>query len=237
MDTVKINWSGGKDSTASVLLHFERGDECKIVCYVPFFDVSTPLILKDHYTHILKTADRFREWGAQVWIVHGQTYVDHFYHRSTRGKYKGRMFCWPCFIRGACGFKRDSKVKALSCLDVGQYDYEDVGIAYDEVDRQCQLSVEKRSILVEKRLTEKDALELCKEHGCLSPIYSTTGRDGCALCPNAKKAEREKWLQENPNVISVLLEMQRVAAIERPGQFPLRGLKNFIEESDVYDDA
>lgn len=34
-DTVKISWSGGKDSTASVLLHLERGDNCKVVYYIP----------------------------------------------------------------------------------------------------------------------------------------------------------------------------------------------------------
>lgn len=229
MDTVKISWSGGKDSTAATLLHLYRGDKCKVVCYVPLFDADTPLIRKQHYEHIMKTADLFRSRGAEVWVVHGQTYVDHFYRRSTRGKYKGRMFCWPCFIRGACGFKRDSKEKALNSINVGNYDYQDIGIAADEVDRHGQLNNEKRSILVEMGYTEKDAKILCKEKGCLSPIYETTGRDGCALCPHAKESERLQWMQEYPQVGPVILEMQRVAAIERPGMFPLRKHQNFIE--------
>lgn len=228
MDTVKISWSGGKDSTAAVILHLRRSDHCKVVCYVPFFDSDTPLIRKDHYAHILKTADLFRKQGAQVWIVHGQTYVDYFYRRSSRGKYKGRMFCWPCIIRGACGFKRDSKEKALNQLDVGAYDYQDIGIAVDEKDRQAQLDNTKRSILVEMGLTEEDARKLCEDVGALSPIYNTTTRDGCALCPHAKAPEREQWLSENPHVVPIILEMQRIAAIERPGQFPLRSHKNFI---------
>lgn len=228
MDTVKISWSGGKDSTAAVLLHLRRGDQCKVVCYIPFFDIDTPLIRKDHYAHILKTADLFRKQGAHVWIVHGQTYVDYFYRRSSRGKYKGRMFCWPCIKRGACGFKRDSKEKALDQLDVGPYDYQDIGIAFDEKDRQAQLDNTRRSILVEMGLTEEDARKLCEDVSALSPIYNTTTRDGCALCPHAKAAEREQWLSENPHVIPAILEMQRIAAVERPGQYPLRNHKNFI---------
>lgn len=229
MSTVKCSWSGGKDSTAAVLLHLERGDVCKVVCYIPYFDEHTPLILNDHYQHLIRTARRFEEMGAEVYFVHGITYCEYFFHRSTRGKYKGRMFCWPCFLRGCCGFKRDSKVKALDRCDCGHFDYRDVGIAYDEKDRQAQLSESRRSILVEMRITEKEAFEICRLNGMLSPIYNRTGRDGCALCPNAKKSERVKWLNENPHVVSKLLEMQHVASIERPGMYPLRNCQNFIE--------
>lgn len=229
MSIVKCFWSGGKDSTASVLLHLERGDVCKVVSYVPFFDEHTPLILNDHYQHLKRTALRFEEMGATVFFVRGITYCEYFYHRSTRGKYKGRMFCWPVFIRGKCGFKRDSKVRALDRLDCGVCDYQDIGIAYDEKDRQSQLSENRRSILVEMHITEKDALEICRRYGMLSPIYARTGRDGCALCPNASKTEREAWLSENPHAVTKLMEMQRVASIERPGIYPLRNCRNFIE--------
>lgn len=236
MSVVKCNWSGGKDSTTAVLLHCDRGDVCKVVCYVPFFDEQTPLVLNDHYQHLMRTALRFEEMGAKVFFVHGITYCEYFFHRSTRGKYKGRMFCWPSFQRGRCGFKRDSKLKAIDRLDCGVYDYQDIGIAYDEKDRQSQLSENKRSLLVEMRITEKDAFEICRRNGMLSPIYDRTGRDGCALCPHASKTERDLWLSENPHVVSSLIDMQRVASVERPGQFPLRNHQNFIESEVVTND-
>lgn len=229
MSIVKCSWSGGKDSTAAVLLHLERGDVCKVVCYIPYFDEHTPLILNDHYQHLIRTARRFEEMGGKVYFVHGITYCEFFFHRSTRGKYKGRMFCWPSYITGQCGFKRDSKTKAIDRLDVGHFDYQDIGIAYDETDRQGQLSNSKRSILVELSITENDAMEICRRKGMLSPIYSRTSRDGCALCPHARKTERDAWLSENPHVVSTLIDMQRVASIERPGMFPLRNYQNFIE--------
>lgn len=229
MSIVRCSWSGGKDSTAAVLLHLERGDVCKVVCYIPYFDASTPLILNEHYQHLISSARKFEENGAEMFFVHGITYCEYFFHRSTRGKYKGRMFCWPCYIRGCCGFKRDSKERAIARLDCGVFDYQDIGIAFDEKDRQSQLSENKRSILVEMSITEHDALEICQRYGMLSPIYSRTGRDGCALCPNASKRERDLWLSENPHVVSKLIDMQCVASIERPGMFPLRNHQNFIE--------
>ena len=74
MAIVKVMWSGGKDSTATVLLHLQRGDKVKAVCYIPMFTEEIPLILKDHYEFILKTADYFRSKGADVYIVSGMTY-------------------------------------------------------------------------------------------------------------------------------------------------------------------
>ena len=91
MATVKVGWSGGKDSTATVLLHLERGDKVKAVCYIPMFTKEIPLILKDHYQFILNTADYFRSLGAEVYIVTGITYVEYVLRRATRGKNKGPL--------------------------------------------------------------------------------------------------------------------------------------------------
>lgn len=66
MDIVKVGWSGGKDSTASVLLHLEQGDKVKAVCYVPMFTKDIPLITKEHYDFIVHTAERLRQMGAEV---------------------------------------------------------------------------------------------------------------------------------------------------------------------------
>lgn len=67
--TVKVSWSGGKDSTCAVLLHLEAGHKVKAVNYTPMFTEEIPLLLKDHYEFIQKTAERFRDWGGRG--VHG----------------------------------------------------------------------------------------------------------------------------------------------------------------------
>lgn len=190
-DIVKVSWSGGKDSSCAVMKHLELGHKVKAVCYIPMFTEEIPFICKNHYEFILRTADKFRALGAEVHIVTGETYFHFVLRRSSRGKFKGRMFGFPLFQSGKCGFKRDSKIKALDALDIGYYDYEDIGIAADEVARHGQLTEKKRSILCELGITEQDAKEYDILHDILSPHYDYNTRDGCALCPNAKVAERE----------------------------------------------
>lgn len=229
MAIVKVGWSGGKDSTATVLLHLQRGDKVKAVCYIPMFTKEIPLILKDHYHFILHTADYFRSLGAEVFIVSGITYCEYVLHRATKGKYKGLIFGFPCFVRGQCGFKRDSKIKACRELDVGYYDYESIGIAWDETSRHNQLNDKLRSILVEEKYTQSDCVALCLENNVYSPVYNERSRDGCALCFNAKANERKRWFADYPEAFNILLNLQNVVRAERPDRTPLRNYMWFIE--------
>lgn len=229
-DIVKVSWSGGKDSTCAVLKHLELGHIVKAVCYMPMFTNDIPLITKEHYKFIMKTADRFRNLGVEVHIVTGKTYYDFVLTRSSRGKFKGRMFGFPYFIPSLCGYKRDSKIKALSHCDVGEYDYEDIGIAFDETARQRQLNDKKRSILCELKMTEDDAKKYVLKHDMLSPHYVTQKRDGCALCPNARISERKQWFDDYPKAISLVKFLQNEVKRERPEQSPLRNHKFFIDE-------
>ena len=218
-DVVKVSWSGGKDSTCAVMRHIERGDTVKAVCYIPMFTDTIPLLLKDHYEFILRTADKFRSMGAEVYIVKGITYYEYVHKRSSRGKFKGRPFGFPCVIKEWCGFKRDSKLKALSEIDIGQYDYEDIGIAADETRRHAQLTDKKRSILCELGITEQMATEFDKEHGVLSPHYKTHGRDGCTLCPHAKASERERSGSSNtPRQFPSLSSYRNLSRLNAPAK-------------------
>lgn len=230
MSIVKCNWSGGKDSTYATFLHIQQGDEVKVVNYIPMLNDHIPMLLKCHYEFILSTAERFRKMGATVDIVSGMTYVDFVHYRSTRGKHKGRSFGFPPFQRGWCNFKRDSKIKALEQVDVGDYDYEDIAIAFDEVERHNQLNDTKRSILVEKKITEHDARIGCIENNLLSPHYDLLKRDGCTLCPNASAVERQMWFHDYPEAFDIVLDLQEFVRRERPDQTPLRNHRWFIEE-------
>lgn len=233
MDVVKVSWSGGKDSSCAAHLHMLQGDDCIICNYTPMFTEKIPLILKDHYEFILQTADRFREMGAKVHIVHGETYWDYVTRIAKAGKNEGKILGFPCFIRGQCGFKRDSKEKAISKLDSLfslKYDYQDIGIAYDEADRRKQLSEIKRSILVERKITEEMATQYCKKNGLYSPHYIRFNRDGCVLCPHAPARERNEWFMQYPEAFELVLQLQERVRQERPEMYPLRNYRYFIEE-------
>lgn len=93
--TVKVSWSGGKDSTCAVLLHLRDGHKVKAVNYIPMFTEEIPLLLKDHYEFIQKTAERFRDMGADVYMVTGMTYCDFVLRRKTKGADKGGIMGFP----------------------------------------------------------------------------------------------------------------------------------------------
>lgn len=233
MAIVKIGWSGGKDSTCAVMEHIKIGDKVKAVCYVPMFTNEIPLISKDHYAFIIETADYFRGLGADVYFANnGLTYYEYVTHIALNGKDKGRIFGFPIVGRGMCGFKRDGKAKALSSCDVGDFDYEGVGIAFDEVSRHKQLNDSFRSILVEKEITESMATDFCINNGLYSPHYLHIGknkkRDGCALCCNASEDERQTWYSDFPEAVPILIELQNLVKLERPERPPLRDYKYFI---------
>lgn len=237
MSVVKIGWSGGRDSTCAVMEHIERGDKVKAVCYIPMFTKEIPLISQKHYDFIKNTSEYFRSLGAEVYFANGGiTYYEYVTHVSQKGKNKGEIFGFPIVGRGMCGFKRDGKLKALSLCDVGEYDYEGVGIAFDEVKRHKQLNEHLRSILVEKKITEQMAADRCKERGLYSPHYAGKGnkkiRDGCALCCNATEEERQEWYADYPEAVPVVIELQNLVKAKRPDRPPLRCYKYFIE-SDI----
>lgn len=234
MSIVKIGWSGGKDSTTAVMKHIEKGDKVKVVNYTPMFTREIPLILKDHYTFIKQTANFFRTLGAEVYFADkGLTYYEYVTHIALRGKCKGQMFGFPIVGAGMCGFKRDGKLKALSLCDVGEYDYESVGICFDEVKRQKQLTENLRSILCELKITQEGSRQYCLENGLYSPHYTyKTKRDGCALCYNAKEEERQRWFEDFPEAIPIVLQLQDMVKNNRPDRPPLRGFRYFIEQGE-----
>ena len=227
--TVKVSWSGGKDSTCAVLLHLEAGHKVKAVNYTPMFTEEIPLLLKEHYEFIQNTAERFRDMGAEVYMVTGMTYYDFVLRKKTKCADKGGIMGFPCFIPRMCKFKNFSKERALHRCDVGYYDYEDIGIAYDEEKRQSQLNEKFRSILVECEITEQQAMEICKHFDLLSPLYKHYNRDGCTLCPNAPKREREQWFREFPEAIPLVKELQDKVKAEKPeNHTPLRNHEWFL---------
>ena len=240
INTVKICWSGGKDSTCAVMQHILRGDEAKVVCYIPMFNEKIPLISKQHYEFILRTSEYFESLGGKVYFAKdGLNYSQYVTHIAKSGKCKGQIFGFPIVGRGMCGFKRDGKLRSLSLCNVGQYDYESIGIAYDEPKRHAQLNKDLRSILCELRISEDDAVEFCKKNNLYSPHYSCIGkkkmRDGCALCYNASQKEREAWFADYPEAIPLVMELQKIVREKRPDRPPLRGYRYFFEEEGEAD--
>lgn len=176
------NWSGGKDSTASIILAHEHDEPLDLIVFAEvMFDRNTSGELPEHIEFVKQCIPVFESWGYKVEILHSsKTYMDCFHHRTVRGKRVGKK---KGFVMvGRCDVQRDCKLKPIQDFwkniseDFVQY----IGIAVDEpmrLDRVAK-SNKKVSLLQKYRYTEEMAYELCRRYDMLSPIYGFAPRGG-----------------------------------------------------------
>lgn len=200
-----ISWSGGKDSTASVILAHENGDpvDLIIMCVVDF-DKSRG-ISGEHPEHIAWVMNYakplFENWGYKVVIISPEhDYIHFFYHIITKSKKPERNGKLGGFLLGGmCRMteqKTDTIHRYISQLTKEREEY--VGIAIDEPERLERLNEKKGKVsLLEKySYTEQMAKDICERYGLLSPIYKISKRGGCWFCPN-QKIQEFAYLKKN----------------------------------------
>lgn len=218
-----MSWSGGKDSTASIILaHIHNEPIDSIVFAEVMFDIAHE-VSGENPQHInfirSKAKPLFESWGYKVDIVHSDrdflSVFNRIIERPTKHmEHKGMKYGFP--PSGLCSVKRDCKMRAIKAYykDLTDRYIQYVGIAIDEPKRLDSLhKTENISLLEKYGLTEADAMQLCKEYGLLSPTYSLSKRGGCWFCPNAKLEEHRDIRNRYPDVWKqyVALEDEKVA--------------------------
>lgn len=203
------SWSGGKDSTASIILNHLTGEPLDVILFTEVMYDRKRNISGEDPDHIRfiyeKAKPLFESWGYKVEILRASSdYLDVFYHKVTRGPSKGMTYGFP--LNGHCAVKRDCKLppieEYLDSLDEEYLQY--IGIAVDEPSRLVSLKKMPQAVsLLEKyHYTEQMAYDLCAKYDLLSPIYTRLGnkRGGCWFCPNAKCCEHKKLRKEQPEL-------------------------------------
>lgn len=176
------SWSGGKDSTATIILAHENNEPLdEIVFCEVMFDKEISGELPEHIDFIKnKAIPLFESWGYKVTVLHSdKTYMDCFNHYPTKGKRKGMGLKTGFPMAGKCTINKDCKVGPIRKYKkmLGKViDY--IGIASDETKRLEKLDETRISLLAKYNITEKDAFELCKKYDMLSPIYDFSPRGG-----------------------------------------------------------
>lgn len=206
-----MSWSGGKDSTASIILAHENNEPLDTIVFCEvMYDLKNNISGEnpEHIKFIKEEAKPlFESWGYQVEILRAnRDYLD-FFHRiimypRKHMDHKGKKFGFPCY--GLCGVKRDLKLKPIDQYyksisdEIIQY----VGICTDEKRRLTSLRNQpgRISLLEKYGFTERMAREKCEEYGLLSPSYQFSDRGGCWFCPNAKLAEHRIIKEKYPDV-------------------------------------
>ena len=188
-----ISWSGGKDSTASVILAHEHGDPVDlIIMCVVWFDKARGIYGENpkHMAWVLDYAKPlFEAWGYKVVIITSEKdYIYHFHHIVKKSKLperNGRMQGW--LLGGMCRMNEEKVAPIRRYLKALKTDYEEyVGIATDEQERLASLKEkrEKTSLLEKYGYTEAMAKDICEKYNLLSPTYKVAKRGGCWFCPN-----------------------------------------------------
>lgn len=215
------SFSGGKDSTASIILAHEHGEPLDLIIFSEvMFDREISGELPEHVDFIKnKCIPLFTEWGYETKILHAElTYMDIFMREPTRGKRFGTGMITGFPMSGKCQINKSVKIKPIKDFfkSISEEFTQYIGIAVDEpvrLDRIIQ-SENKVSLLDKYGYTEQMALDLCKKYDLLSPIYDFAKRGGCWFCPNTREAQlkhlrinhRNLWdkllkLEETPNLI------------------------------------
>lgn len=98
------SWSGGKDSTASIILAHEHNEPLDLIIFSEvMFDENTSGELPEHIDFIKnKAIPKFEEWGYEVKILHSQKnlfrlFSSHSSQRKTYWKKVGFSDVWKVF--------------------------------------------------------------------------------------------------------------------------------------------
>lgn len=213
-----VSWSGGKDSTATIILMREYNIPIKEIIYVRMmYDETLPATLPIMTEFVNAALERFKEWGYRVRIVNSIKHaVDLMSRRYFRSRYplkNGSLYGITAFSRRRCmlsGIK--AKTIALTYDSIAFYM---VGYAADEKERLGRLDDKKASIMLELNVTEKEAFDICERYGLLSPLYSLgIKRDGCWFCPNAGKREREVIKEKYPELYQKILDSIQMCSFD-----------------------
>lgn len=212
------SWSGGKDSTATIILAHEHKEPLDLIIFSEvMFDKDISGELPEHIEFIKNRAiPQFEEWGYQVKILRSEkTYMDLFNSLVTKSKIEtrnGKKHGFPlmgkCCINSRCKMPPIRQFwKSLEC-EYTQY----VGIVMEEKARMQRLVKTKKysaiSLLKKYNYTEKDAFELCRKYNLLSPVYEFAKRGGCWFCPNARPAELRHLYNNHKGLWNKLLDLE-----------------------------
>ena len=193
------SFSGGKDSTAMLLLLLKKGypiDEV-IMC-------DTGMEFEDMYTHIEKVKQNI---NIPITILKSEKTFEYwmFDHVKTKGKNKGsKGYSWPDFRNRWCTSNLKQQVIAKYLREKyprKEYEiWEYHGIALDEIQR-TQKNNNKNCLypLVDWKMTEADCLQYCYDNGYdWNGLYKKLGRVSCWCCPLKSIKELKVLYKEFP---------------------------------------
>ena len=235
-------WSGGKDSTASIILAHENKEPLDeiVFCEVMYDKQHNISGMNPIHMIFVKEIAKpvFESWGYKVTMLRSnKDYMDLFWHvidkPTVHENHKGRKYGFPA--AGMCTIQRDLKIKTLDNYlksqteNVTRY----LGICFDEPKRLKRLRKNQVSLLEKYGYTAAMAREKCREYGLLSPHYKLSKRDGCWFCPHVQLEELRVIKETYPEVWNDFVRLEDADVIYNrynPRRLPLSKIDQILKE-------
>ncbi|MDL2273857.1 phosphoadenosine phosphosulfate reductase family protein [Oscillospiraceae bacterium OttesenSCG-928-G22] len=212
-----VSLSGGKDSTALLLLMIERNMPIDLV-----LSADTGMEFPEMYDHLAKVDDYlYRERGLHIttlrhpqgfeWLMFEQPKVK---QSSIENRLRLGVPLygngWPGMMVRWCTGQLKTKLidKEVKRLGAAHNALHYVGIAADEAQR-CKKEVYP---LVEWGITEAEALQICYDRGFdFGGLYEIYHRASCWCCPLQRIDELRKLRRHHPALWARLMDMDNRA--------------------------
>ena len=202
-----VSFSGGKDSTAMLLLLLEQG---KRIDEIVYYDAETWEFPQMH-EHMQEVANKT---GLPVTRLRSEKKFDYWFseHIITKGQNKGsKGYGFPSVTRRWCTREKTRVINKY----IGSCDVLYIGYAFDEIHRVKDLETKAKKIvypLIEAGITEKEALQKCREYGFTwGGLYEIFFRVSCWCCPLQRKSELRKLYTHFPELWQRLQQMQDIS--------------------------
>jgi 3'-phosphoadenosine 5'-phosphosulfate sulfotransferase (PAPS reductase)/FAD synthetase len=221
-----VSFSGGKDSTAMLLMMLERGMP---VDEIVFCDTGKEFPAM--YDHI---AEVERYTGRKITKLQAERGFDYWFkdHVITRGKWKGwKGWGWPGYRFRWCTSRL--KVDVINKYFKGKNTVHYIGIAADESQR-CKGNGEQYP-LVGWGITEPEALQYCYDKGFdWGGLYEQFCRVSCYLCPFQRIGKLKVLYTHYPELWAEMQKLDKYSRIEFKHGYPLDELTAmFAKETGI----
>ena len=223
-----VSFSGGKDSTAMLLMMIERGIPIdRVIC------VDTTKEFPQMYEHIQKVQEMISPLEIEIVKIN----FDYWFgeHIKNKGSKKGEKgYGWPGIKGRWC-----TRVK-VNTLDELKENIDDavefMGIAADELKRTEKKYLQNRSVrfpLAEWQITSKQALEYCYSKGLdWGGLYEKFHRVSCWCCPFSRIGSLRTLYNEFPGLWHEVETMDKKTSWEFRNDYSVQDLsERFAHEN------
>lgn len=212
-----VSFSGGKDSTAMLLMMLEKNMPVDEIVFC-----DTGLEFPEMYEYIIK----FEKYiDRKITIIKAEKNWDSWFYRvKQKGKHKGEIYGFPYTIGAWCNSR-------LKMVPINKYFNQQkehiryIGIAYNEPKRYERLKNNEVAPLYEWKITEDDVIKYLTDRNILNPLYAKFSRLGCWCCPKQSLQSLKVLRKEYPDLWNKLLEYDKYSPVSFKPNYTVKQLE------------